>query len=57
VHLQASGCNDDDAEASYQCFQDFASRIKNDDDPTCFTPVRTEADLIERCAPLAAHAI
>ena len=30
---------------------------KSDDEPVSFTPVRTEADRIEKCVPLAAHAI
>ena len=35
VHLHVYMRNRHDAEASYQCFQDFGSRIKSDDDPGC----------------------
>jgi hypothetical protein len=30
---------------------------KSNEEPRSFTPVRTEADRIEKCVPLAAHAI
>jgi hypothetical protein len=33
-----------DAEASYQCRKDFASRIKSDDEPTSVTLVGNSAD-------------
>ena len=40
-HLHVYMRNRHDAEASYQCVQDFASSIKSDEEPTSVTPVRT----------------